>query len=159
MACACTSLPVWLETTELAYFQVNLTPGSGQHLSRWLRQAGWLAAGPPIRVSLSCAGPARHVKSESVSIQQQPATFMSLTVSQFKLGQSVLPHPRLQGLIRSRPLLHRDPCWCLGRRRHGGGGGRCWPGPAPDVCHQPPGKTVIIYCHYDLLTSTLVVQW
>ncbi len=31
-------------------------------------------------------------------------------------------------------------------------------GPASDVRHQPPGKTVIIYCHYDLRTSTLVVQ-
>jgi hypothetical protein len=73
MACACTSPPVWLGTTELAYFQVNLTPGLGQHQSCWLRQAGWRAAGPPI--SLSCAGPARLVKSVSVSIQQQPATF------------------------------------------------------------------------------------
>ena len=32
-------------------------------------------------------------------------------------------------------------------------------GPVPDICHQPPGKTVIIYCHYDLFTSSLVVQW
>ena len=43
-----TNPPVWLGTTELAYFQVNSTPGSCQHPSRWLRQAGWRAAGPPV---------------------------------------------------------------------------------------------------------------
>ncbi len=38
MACACTNPPVWLGTTELAYFQVNLTPGW-----RSLAQTGGLA--------------------------------------------------------------------------------------------------------------------
>ncbi len=79
MSSACTSPPVWLGTTELAYFkfQVNLTPGLGQHPSRWLRQAGWLAAGLPI--SLSYAGPARCAMS--VSIQLQPATFLAADCS------------------------------------------------------------------------------
>jgi hypothetical protein len=52
--------------------------------------------------------------------------FKLLVVSQS--ARSVPPHPRLQawGLLRSGPRLHRDPCWCSGRRRHGGGGGRGW---------------------------------
>ncbi len=34
-------------------------------------------------------------------------------------------------------------------QRHGGSGGCTGAaGPAPDVRHQPPGKTVIINCHY-----------
>ena len=32
MACACTSPPVWLGTTELTNLQVNLTPGPGRRL-------------------------------------------------------------------------------------------------------------------------------
>ncbi len=34
MACACTSPPVWLGTTELTNLQVNLTPGQGRRLFR-----------------------------------------------------------------------------------------------------------------------------
>ena len=99
-----TNPPVWLGTTELAYFQVNSTPGSCQHPSRWLRQAGWLAAGPPV--------PSR------------PAS------------------PPISALKRSMSRLGSATSW----RGRGGEAG-----PAPDVRHQPPGKTVWLYLNWDLV--------
>ncbi len=32
-------------------------------------------------------------------------------------------------------------------------------GPAPDVCHQPPGKAIYIYCNYCHFYITLVAWW
>jgi hypothetical protein len=112
MDCACTSPPVWLGTTELAYFQVNLTPGSGQHPSRWLWQAGWRAAGPPI--SLSCAGPSRRAKSESLSIQQQPESFhvaYFFSIGQECAATSAPPRLALQQTSESASQRSRLMLW------------------------------------------------
>ncbi len=40
-------------------------------------------------------------------------------------GWSLQPHQRLQGLLHSRPWLHRYPCWCSCRQHHGWGWGCC----------------------------------
>ena len=114
--CGCTSPPVWL-----TYFQVKLTPGR-RLLRANIAELGWLTSGPPI-LSLRLVRAQQDTLSLCQFNSNQPP-FKLLAVSQS--GRSAPPHPRLQGLIRSRPQLHRDPCWCLGRRRHGGGGGRCW---------------------------------
>jgi hypothetical protein len=84
---------------------------SGQHPSRWLRQAGWRAAGPRIR--LSCAGPARRAKS--VSIQQQPATRAFQVAGCFSIWQecaATFAPPRLASQrtsVSQRSMLMHGP--------------------------------------------------
>ncbi len=143
MACACTSPPVWLGTTELSY-PINLTPGSGQHPSCWLLQAGWRAAGQPI--SLSCAVQARHAKS--VSIQQQ--TCKSQTVSQS--GWIELPSKACFAADLSFAEIHVDA-------RAGdvmaGAGGAAGPTYVTNLQVNQLYYTVSI----DSLTTMLAAQW
>ncbi len=57
LACACTSLPVWLAT--YVHWQVNLTPGRRLlRANHWLRQVGCRATGPGQPILLSGGGPA-----------------------------------------------------------------------------------------------------
>jgi hypothetical protein len=84
-----------------------LAPGSGPRANIRVADSYRLADG--LLAPLS-AYPVQ-AQQDALSLYQfnsNQQLFMLLTVSQ--LGQSVPPHQRLQGLLRSRPQLHRDPC-------------------------------------------------
>ncbi len=117
------SPPVWL-----AYFQVNLMPGWRLFLAKQsLVFVNWTATS--------------HLSSCRLFLNQ-PWALCHISASKRVQGQ---------GLLCSRSLPWRDPSWCCcsaGDVMVGAGGDA---GPAPDVlCHQPPGKTIYVYCNYCL---------
>ncbi len=126
-----------------------------------VRQAGWRAAGPPIR--LCCAGPARHAKS--VSIQQQPATFQvagcfSISGLQECAATSAPPSPRPAS---QRASASQRSMLMLGLATSdvmAGAGGTA--GPAPDVRHQPAGDVHPQFCiqhPYTIQNRCMYQRW
>ena len=125
--------------TELGYFQVNLTSWptrqavSGQHCG--LAGCSWPAYPSLCIDTLSLC---------QLNSYQQPFKSRTLGYSSIGPGRAgVLLRWRREGLLRSastRSMLIIGPA--AGDVMGGAGGAA---GPAPDVCHQPPGTTVDIY--------------
>ncbi len=138
LACVCSSVPVWPGSTELAYFQDNwLKAISGQHPSHWLLQAGWQTEGQP---------PILYVNWTATSHLSSCWLFLNRA--------QVCSHQSIQGLLRHWPLLQEIHIDAPSGKVMAGAGGAA--DPAPDIWHQPPGKTVIIYCNYWLYYNNTV---
>ena len=109
------------------HFACNAMTGILVRLVRTLLLVAVMASRAALRqalmpTSLSTVAARRRASKSSVSmIAHQPATFQVVGCS--SIGPDFAG---LQGLLRSGSRLQRDLCRCLGRRRHGGGGGRCW---------------------------------
>ena len=145
-ACACTRPPVWLALLSCIHpSQLDAWPkaASGQHHWLWLGQVGCRATGP---------GPPIHLSGASLVSLSLPGVNCTATshLSSWS-GLSVPTHPLLQCLLRRRARLgfnlkleeiHVEALPGNLNVMAGAGGSA---GPEPDVRHQPPGRTLVVY--------------